>query len=109
MPSCFGELSIIDGRPVSAYVVADQPSRIVTVSEQVVWDRLVTHPGVARNLLKVLSERMRLNGEIILAQMKDKLALELLQKELSIAHDIQLAMLPPGDHGARKKHWRRFL
>ena len=94
---CFGELSIIDGRPVSAYVVADQPSRIVTVSEQVVWDRLVTHPGVARNLLKVLSERMRLNGDIILAQMKDKLALELLQKELSIAHDIQLAMLPPGD------------
>ena len=70
---CFGELSIIDGRPVSAYVVADQPSRIVTVSEKVVWDRLVTHPGVARNLLKVLSERMRLNGDIILAQMKDKL------------------------------------
>ena len=94
---CFGELSIIDGQPVSAYVVADGPSRIVTISEKVVWERLVTHPGVARNLLKMLSERMRLNGDIILAQMKDKLALELLQKELSIAHDIQLAMLPPGN------------
>jgi len=94
---CFGELSIIDGRPVSAYVVADRPSRIVTVNEDVMWQRLVTHPGVARNLLKVLSERMRLNGDIILAQLKDKLALELLQKELSIAHDIQISMLPPGD------------
>lgn len=94
---CFGELSIIDGRPVSAFVVADQPSRIVTLNEDVMWQRLVTHPGVARNLLKVLSERMRLNGDIILGQLKDKLALELLQKELSIAHDIQISMLPQGN------------
>jgi len=95
---CFGELSIIDGRPVSAYVVADQPSRILVIHESVFWHRLIPLPGVARNLLNVLSERMRINGEIILARLKDKLALELLQKELSIAHDIQLSMLP---HGSR--------
>ena len=93
---CFGELSIIDGRPVSAYVIADAPSRVLAVHESVLWDRLIPQPGVARNLLNVLSERMRLNRDIIIARMKDKLALEHLQKELSIATSIQMSMLPPG-------------
>ena len=95
---CFGELSIIDGRPVSAYVVADIPSRVLTVDESTFWEKLIPYPGVARNLLNVLSERMRVNGELILDRMKDRLALEHLQKELAIAHSIQMSMLPPGEH-----------
>ncbi len=94
---CFGELSIIDGRPVSAFVVADAPSRVLVVPDGIFWGRLIPFPGVARNLLNVLSERMRANGEMLLARMKDRLELEHLQKELSIAHTIQLSMLPPGD------------
>jgi sigma-B regulation protein RsbU (phosphoserine phosphatase) len=93
---CFGELSIIDGRPVSAFVVADEPSRVLMIHEKTFWDRLIPQPGVARNLLNVLSERMRLNRDMILERMKDSLALEHLQKELSIATTIQLSMLPPG-------------
>ena len=93
---CFGELSIIDGRPVSAFVVADIDSRVLTIHANVFWDRLIPHPGVARNLLAVLSDRMRANGEIILERMKDRLALEHLQKELSIARNIQVSMLPDG-------------
>jgi serine phosphatase RsbU (regulator of sigma subunit) len=94
---CFGELSIIDGRPVSAYVVAEVASRVMMIDEHVFWQRLIPHPGVARNLLTVLSERMRQNRDIILNQMKDKLALEHLQKELSLAHNLQVSMLPAGD------------
>ncbi len=94
---CFGELSIIDGQPVSAFVVAEEPSRVLVIHESLFWDRLIPEPGVARNLLNTLSERMRLNRDMILDRMKDKLALEHLQKELSIAHTIQLSMLPPGD------------
>ena len=93
---CFGELSIIDGHPVSAYVVADQASRILTIHERLFWERLIPQPGVARNLLNVLSERMRANRDMILERIKDTLALEHLQKELSIANNIQLSMLPPG-------------
>ncbi|MEI6302754.1 MAG: SpoIIE family protein phosphatase [Betaproteobacteria bacterium] len=93
---CFGELSIIDGRPASAYVVADVPSRVLMIDEKTFWDRLIPQPGVARNLLNVLSERMRHNRDIILERMKDSLALEHLQKELAIASTIQLSMLPPG-------------
>jgi sigma-B regulation protein RsbU (phosphoserine phosphatase) len=95
--SCFGELSIIDGRPASAYVVADLPSRVLAIDEHVFWEKLIPQPGVARNLLSVLSDRMRVNREIILDRMKDRLALEHLHKELSIARSIQLSMLPPGD------------
>lgn len=104
---CFGELSIIDGRPASAYVVADQDSRILTVPGDIFWERLAQHPAIARNLLRMLSERMRINSEIILDRLKDRHALELLRKELSIAHDIQMSMLPSGsrllpeDSGAR--------
>ena len=93
---CFGELSIIDGRPVSAYVVADEVSTVLTIHERLFWERLIPQPGVARNLLNVLSERMRANRDIILERMKDTLALEHLQKELAVANSIQLSMLPPG-------------
>ncbi len=93
---CFGELSIIDGRPVSAYVVAETDSRVVAIHEDLFWERLIPQPGVARNLLRVLSERMRFNDDVIIERMKDKLALEHLQRELSIAHTIQLSMLPEG-------------
>ena len=94
--SCFGELSIIDGRPVSAFVIADTPSRVLLIPENVFWERIIPHPGVARNLLRVLSERLRRDRDVILERMKDTLALEHLQKELAIARDIQINMLPAG-------------
>lgn len=93
---CVGELSIIDGRPVSAYVIADTPSRVLVIHETLLWDRLVTHPGVARNLLKTLSQRIRADGRMIVKRMEDSLALTLLQKELAVANAIQLSMLPAG-------------
>jgi sigma-B regulation protein RsbU (phosphoserine phosphatase) len=70
---------------------------VLVVPDGIFWERLIPYPGVARNLLNVLSDRMRTNGEMLLARMKDRLELEHLQKELSIAHTIQLSMLPPGD------------
>ncbi len=94
---CFGELSIIDGRPVSAFVVAEVASRVLLIHENVFWQRLIPYPGVARNLLTVLSERMRQDRDIIVDQLKDKLALEHLQKEIAIAQQLQLSMLPAGD------------
>ena len=94
---CAGELSIIDGRPVSAYVVAVEPSRILMIHETVFWDHLIPYPGVARNLLRTLSERMRVNGGMILKRLEDTLTLQHLQKELAVANAIQSSMLPAGD------------
>lgn len=94
---CAGELSIIDGRPVSAFVIAAEISRVLVIHETLFWERLIPYPGVARNLLKTLSDRMRVNGNMILKRMEDTLALQHLQKELSVANAIQTSMLPDGE------------
>ena len=92
--SCIGEMSIIDGKPVSAWVVAHEASRILELPAATFWERLMPIPRVAHNLLRLLSERMRLNNELILSQIRGQLALEHLQKELQIARSLQASMLP---------------
>lgn len=91
---CIGELSIIDGKPVSAYVVAEQGCRLLIVPQQAFWARILPNPGVARNLLRVLTERMRRNNDTVLQGMRQQLAYEHLQKELQFAREIQASMLP---------------
>jgi diguanylate cyclase (GGDEF)-like protein len=54
-----GELSIIDQRPTSAYVLADAPTRLLAVPQEVFWALVETSHAVARNLLVCLSRRLR--------------------------------------------------
>jgi len=91
---CIGELSIIDGKPVSAYVVAEKGSRLLTIPQEAFWARILPNPGVARNLLRVLTERMRRNNDAVLEGMRRQLLYEHLQKELRLAREIQASMLP---------------
>lgn len=91
---CTGELSIIDGKPVSANVVAQTPCRVLIIHEGIFWGSIIPIPEVARNLMIVLAERMRLNHKLILERVKSQLMLEHLQKELQIAKRIQASMLP---------------
>src|SRR5215467_10965011 len=91
---CIGELSIIDGKPVSAYVVAEKGSRLLTIPQEAFWARILPNPGVARNLLRVLTERMRRNNDAVLEGMRRQLLYEYLQKELRLAREIQASMLP---------------
>jgi len=93
---CIGELSIIDGKPVSAYVVAEQGSRLLTIPQEAFWARILPNPGVARNLLRVLTDRMRRNNDAILEGMRQQLLYEHIQKELKVAREIQASMLPRG-------------
>jgi phosphoserine phosphatase RsbU/P len=100
---CIGELSIIDGKPVSAYVVAERGSRLLTIPQEAFWARILPNPGVARNLLRVLTERMRRNNDAILEGMRQQLLYEHIQKELGLAREIQASMLPgstPSGSGA---------
>ncbi|HMH19048.1 MAG TPA: SpoIIE family protein phosphatase [Burkholderiales bacterium] len=100
---CIGELSIIDGKPVSAYVVAEQGCRLLIIPQEAFWARILPNPGIARNLLRVLTERMRRNNETILQGMRQQLVYEHIQKELRLAREIQASMLPerqPGGSGA---------
>jgi phosphoserine phosphatase RsbU/P len=93
---CVGEMSIIDGKPVSAFVVAERGCRVLVVSDVVFWSQIIALPGIARNLLTILSERMRQDNEIILQNVSQRLYYEHIEKELQTAHAIQAGMLPRG-------------
>ena len=73
---CVGEMSLIDGQPVSALVVAETACRLLAIPHQVVW-ALVDHSHViARNLLGILSGRMRSNNLTLVAAQTRSLEFE---------------------------------
>lgn len=91
---CLGELSSIDGKPVSALVKASVPSRVLPLTQDRFWNRLMAVPGVARNLMVILAARMRRNTEAMLAGQRRQLELDYLRQELDLARQLQLGMLP---------------
>lgn len=91
---CIGEMSIIDGKPVSAYVVAEQPSVVLPVHKDLFWEHLAQTPLVTRNLMQLLAERMRRRNDVMLTAMEHQLRLEHLARELATARQIQASMLP---------------
>lgn len=91
---CAGEMSVIDGKPVSAYVVADGGCRLLLIEARTFLERLIVHPLVSRNLLSLLAERMRRGNARSVQRLQASLALEAMQRELRLAHDIQESMVP---------------
>lgn len=91
---CVGELSVADGKPISAWVVAGTDCKVLVIPEPVFVDRALAAPTVARNLVVILSERMRRSNLQIVARTRAAVELEALQRELSVAREIQASMLP---------------
>lgn len=92
--ACIGELSAIDGKPVSALVLAPTPARVLKLSRDVFWNRLMTLPGVAGNLMLALTDRMRRTSDLALKAQREQLELLHLRKELDAARQLQVGMLP---------------
>lgn len=59
-----GELSLIDGQPASAYVIADEDCRLLVLAEKTLWNLLMISHATARNLLLILSQRLRYGNSI---------------------------------------------
>ena len=91
---CLGELSIIDGMPASAGVRANSDAELLVVSDELFWERVTLMPRLARNMLKVLTERVRRQNELTLDAMEQQLRFEHMGRELSLAADLQSSMLP---------------
>jgi sigma-B regulation protein RsbU (phosphoserine phosphatase) len=91
---CVGELSAIDGKPVSALVITETAARILEIPQQVFWERLMTLPGVAASFMILLSERLRRSTEHALKAQGEQLELLHLRKELNVARQLQTSMLP---------------
>jgi CRP-like cAMP-binding protein len=73
---CVGEMSLIDSQPASAYVVAQGPSRLLAIPEEQFWRLLSANPIVARNLLRLLSKRIRIRDQVALQRRHERLVLE---------------------------------
>jgi diguanylate cyclase (GGDEF)-like protein len=66
---CVGEMSILDGNPVSAYVVAAQAATLLQIPEMACWSLINSSHGIARNLLHLLSRRMRNDNSTLIDSM----------------------------------------
>ncbi|MGQ9573290.1 MAG: Crp/Fnr family transcriptional regulator [Dehalococcoidia bacterium] len=54
-----GEMSVIDGKPRSATVIAETPMNLLVLHSRDFLSLIETVPGLARKLLVTLSERVR--------------------------------------------------
>lgn len=62
---CVGELSVLDGQPTVAYVVADRPTRLMAIDRESLWRLIFTSHAVAKNLLFLLSGRVRRDDQVL--------------------------------------------
>lgn len=95
---CAGEVSAIDCGVATAFVVAEASSRILVLSESDIWEGLFQVPEIARNFMRLFADRFRARSEAMQKALEQQLRYEHIQKELAIAQDIQLGMLPHDFH-----------
>lgn len=55
----FGEISVLDGGPRTADVVAVEPSRCLAIPRDVIREALAAQPGAAWAMLEILANRLR--------------------------------------------------
>jgi len=63
--SCVGEMSIIEDRDPSAYVVADEDTHLLAIHQSTLWELVNASHEFCKNLLIVLSERVRSHNHYI--------------------------------------------
>ena len=63
--SCAGEMSLIEDKDPSAYVVALEDSHLMVISHNLLWQMVDRSHAFSKNLLVVLSERVRSDNEFI--------------------------------------------
>lgn len=71
-----GEMSVIDGRPISATVMVTEPTRLLVIPETLLWSLVNTSHQMARNLLLALSLRMRHDNGALVASIEQQRELE---------------------------------
>jgi diguanylate cyclase (GGDEF)-like protein len=69
--ACAGEMSIIEDRDPSAYVIAAEPSHLLVIHQSILWQMVDASHEFSKNLLVVLSERVRSHNEFIAESIGD--------------------------------------
>lgn len=73
---CVGEMSLLDGQPASALVLAAQDSEVLAIPHEVVWFLVDCSEGVARNLLAIISGRVRDSNQALVSMQSRSLEFE---------------------------------
>lgn len=68
---CAGEMSIIEDRDPSAYVVAAEATHLLVIHQTILWAMVDASHAFCKNLLIVLSERVRSHNQFIAASFGD--------------------------------------
>jgi diguanylate cyclase (GGDEF)-like protein len=68
---CAGEMSIIEDRDPSAYVVAAEPTHLLVIHQSILWAMVDASHAFCKNLLIVLSERVRSHNQFIASSFGD--------------------------------------
>jgi len=63
--ACVGEMSIIEDRDPSAYVIGSEDTHMLVIHQSVLWEMVDASHEFAKNLLIVLSERVRSHNRFI--------------------------------------------
>jgi len=63
--ACVGEMSIIEDRDPSAFVVGAEPTHLLVIHQSILWEMVDASHEFAKNLLIVLSERVRSHNRVI--------------------------------------------
>lgn len=74
--ACAGEMSIIEDRDPSAFVIAAEPTHLLVIHKDVLWNLVDVSHEFSKNLLMVLSERVRTHNHFIAASIGDWRKLE---------------------------------
>ncbi len=62
---CVGEMSIIDSRVPSAQVSASEETYVLVIEQDILWRMVSVSHEIARNLLYIMSERVRYSNLVI--------------------------------------------
>jgi sigma-B regulation protein RsbU (phosphoserine phosphatase) len=91
---CLGEMSVIDDLPVSAHVRGCGGARLLVVDGDTFVDRVLTVPGVARNIISAQAARTRRNDQVTIERTRQLMAMEQARREMDFARSIQASLLP---------------
>lgn len=69
---CVGEMSIIEQKEPSAYVIASDESRLLMIPQDTLWAMVDSSHAIARNLLYILSRRVRHDDIEIAGNIEDR-------------------------------------
>ncbi len=67
---CVGEMSIIDSRIPSAQVSASEETTMLVIGQDILWRMVSVSHEIARNLLYIMSERVRFSNLVIADSLK---------------------------------------